>query len=92
MGKHSEEEQGQGMKETTWFEFLVGERQMSGQKSPLTLGVLQYPFHQYRVLCDALGDQKNAFWDSSATSQKITIAELKKKNTFYILLAFTFYV
>lgn len=43
----------------------------------LTLCVLQYPFHQDRVFCDALSDQQNAFWNSSASSQKVTISELK---------------
>ena len=56
------------------------------QKSSLTLCVLQYPFHQDRVFCDALSDQQNAFWNSSASSQKITISELKKK--IYICIYF----
>lgn len=48
------------------------------QKSSLTLCVLQYPLYQDWVFCDALSDQQNTFWNSSASSQKITISELKK--------------
>lgn len=53
------------------------------QKSSLTLCVLQYPFHQDRVFRNALSDQQNAFWNSSASSQKITISELKMYTYIY---------
>lgn len=58
------------------------------QKSSLTLCVLQYPFHQDWVFCDALSDQQNTFWNSSASSQKITISELNKILKLFILLEF----
>lgn len=46
------------------------------QKLRLTLCVLQNPFHQDRIFCDALGDQQDALWNSSASSQEITISKL----------------